>query len=78
MAKMMTIGEAAADLGMSTATLRIWERKGYLAALRLPSGQRRYTPEEIARVKARMFSAATPAATPAEKVIAEAKGVAVS
>ena len=43
MSKLLTIGQAAEWLGVSTQTLRRWEREGRIeAAQRTPGGQRRY------------------------------------
>jgi excisionase family DNA binding protein len=46
--KLLTIGQAAARLGVSVATLRAWADKGLVKTVRLPSGYRRFTPTEIA------------------------------
>jgi putative resolvase len=46
--KLLTIGQAAARLGVSVGTLRAWADKGLVKAVRLPSGYRRFTEEEIA------------------------------
>ncbi len=54
MAKLLAIGEAARELGVSAPTLRVWERKGHVKAIRLPSGYRRFTREEVDRVKREM------------------------
>ena len=43
-----TIGEVAAMVGFSPHTLRAWERRhNVLQPLRTPSGQRRYSAEDI-------------------------------
>ena len=43
MSKLLTIGEAAKYLGVSTQTLRRWERQNRIKpAQRTPGGQRRY------------------------------------
>ena len=44
--------EAAKALDITPATLRAWERKGYIHATRPPGGWRRFTREEVERVKA--------------------------
>jgi excisionase family DNA binding protein len=46
--RLLTIGQAAARLGVSVATLRAWADKGLVSVVRLPSGYRRFTPAEIA------------------------------
>lgn len=42
-----TIGQAAQQLGVSTDTLRRWERDGRIAPARTLKGHRRYTREDI-------------------------------
>ena len=42
-AKWMSIGEAAKYLGVSRDTLRRWEKKGKIKAIRSPSNRRYYT-----------------------------------
>ncbi len=54
MPRLLSIGEAARELGVSDQTLRTWEKKGFIKAVRLPSGYRRYTVEEIERMKREM------------------------
>ena len=52
MSKLLTIGEAAKHLGVSTQTLRRWEReKRIKPAQRTPGGQRRYDISEIVHEK---------------------------
>lgn len=45
--------EAAKQLGVSVATLRKWESRGYISAIRVPEdrGHRRFTQDEIDRVR---------------------------
>ncbi|MFN6543887.1 MerR family DNA-binding transcriptional regulator [Mycolicibacterium nivoides] len=43
----LSIGEAASRLGVSTDTLRRWEKAGRITALRTPTGHRRYAPADI-------------------------------
>lgn len=38
----LSVGEAAAILGVSTYTLRRWEKRGRISSLRTPTGHRRY------------------------------------
>ncbi len=49
---LLTIGELAKRTGISTHTLRMWEKR-YEAprSTRLPSGHRRYRPEEVKRLQ---------------------------
>ncbi|MFC9896410.1 MerR family transcriptional regulator [Nocardia sp. NPDC127579] len=44
----LTVGDLARHLGVTTATLRSWERAGALRPHRHPSGHREYTPSDIA------------------------------
>lgn len=45
--KLLTISQAAELLGVSAGTLRSWADKGLVKMIRLPSGYRRFTVEEI-------------------------------
>lgn len=64
MEKLLTIGQAAKQLGVSDQTLRAWELKGFINPIKLPSGYRRYTWEEIDRVRRGM---GLPESEPREK-----------
>lgn len=47
----LTIGDLAEATGVSTGTLRMWERRhGFPSAERLPSGHRRYSRAQVAQV----------------------------
>lgn len=47
-AELVSIGGLAAATGISTDAIRVWERRyGRPEPIRLPSGHRRYTPEQI-------------------------------
>lgn len=48
MNKLLTIEEAATQLGVSTITLRRWEKRGKITATRTKGGHRRYAISEIA------------------------------
>jgi excisionase family DNA binding protein len=50
--KHLSISEAAAELGVSVATLRRWVDAGKIPAIRLPSGYRRFDPAELERFRA--------------------------
>ena len=52
--ELLTIGQAAARLGVSIATLRAWADKGWIKVVRLPSGFRRFTVEEVERKRREM------------------------
>lgn len=46
--ELLSIGELAAATGISPDTIRVWERRyGAPEPVRLPSGHRRYTPEQL-------------------------------
>lgn len=49
--KLLTIGQAAKMLGVTTTTLRVWDKSGELTALRVGTrrgkGDRRYKFEDI-------------------------------
>jgi DNA-binding transcriptional MerR regulator len=47
----MRIGEVAAQAGVSVRALRYYEEQGLLTADRTASGQRRYAPEAVDRVR---------------------------
>lgn len=50
--KLLSIGKVASETGLSIDTLRMWERRyGAPKSIRLPSGHRRYAPEEIERLR---------------------------
>jgi MerR family redox-sensitive transcriptional activator SoxR len=46
----LTIGEAAARIGVSTSALRFYEKAGLIAAARTDGGQRRYARDVLRRV----------------------------
>ena len=49
---LISIGELAQRTGISTDTLRVWERRyGEPIPVRLPSGHRRYTEEHVSRLR---------------------------
>lgn len=47
----LSIGEAARLLGVSVETVRRWERDDRIACIRTLGNQRRFTREEVERVK---------------------------
>ena len=50
---LLTIGELSRRTGITTHTLRVWEKRyDSPKAIRLPSGHRRYLPQEIERLRA--------------------------
>ena len=52
--KLLSIGQAAERLGVSVGTLRSWADKGLVKMIRLPSGYRRFTEDEIDRIRREM------------------------
>lgn len=48
----LPIGEAARVIGVAVETIRRWEADGKIESVRTPSGHRRFTTAEVARVKA--------------------------
>jgi excisionase family DNA binding protein len=58
-----TIGvrEAARQLGVHENTIRNWQKRGLLKAAQLPSGIRRFSREEVERMRAEMWSQFAPA-----------------
>lgn len=52
--KLLTISQAADMLGVSVGTLRSWADKGLIKMIRLPSGYRRFTVEEIDETRRQM------------------------
>jgi excisionase family DNA binding protein len=59
---LMQVREAARALGVSENTIRRWEQRGLILAVRLPSGVRRFRPEDIEAAKSRMYEGLPPLA----------------
>jgi len=58
----MNVRQAAEQLGVHENTIRNWEDRGVLHAIRLPgSGFRRFPREEIQRMREEMFGSYAPA-----------------
>jgi excisionase family DNA binding protein len=49
--RLLGISEAAKQLGVHPKTLRAWVDKGQVPAVKLPSGYRRFTLEQLAAIK---------------------------
>lgn len=60
MAQLMQVRQAAQALGVHENTIRRWEERGLLHAVRLPSGVRRFRPEDVEKVREQMFSGFAP------------------
>jgi excisionase family DNA binding protein len=60
MSALMQVREAARVLGVHENTLRRWEQRGLIHAVRLPSGVRRFRPEDIEGLREQMFSGFAP------------------
>lgn len=60
MTQLMQVREAARVLGVHENTVRRWEQRGLLTAVRLPSGVRRFRPEDVEAARAQMYSGFAP------------------
>jgi excisionase family DNA binding protein len=60
MAQLMQVRQAAQALGVHENTIRRWEQRGLLQAVRLPSGVRRFRSEDIEQMREQMFSGFVP------------------
>lgn len=60
MAQLMQVRQAARALGVHENTVRRWEERGLLRAVKLPSGVRRFRAEDIEAMRERMFSGFAP------------------
>jgi len=54
--KLLSVGQAAAAIGVSPNTLRAWVDKGLVPATVLPSGFRRFSPEQLEDIKQSMLT----------------------
>ena len=54
---LMQVREAARQLEVHENTLRRWEERGLIRAVRLPSGVRRFRSEDIDRIHHEMYDA---------------------
>jgi excisionase family DNA binding protein len=53
---LLQVRQAARGLGIHENTLRRWEERGLIRAVHLPSGVRRFRPEDVEALRAQMFS----------------------
>jgi putative resolvase len=60
MSQLMKVREAARTLGVHENTVRRWEERGLIRAVRLPSGVRRFRPEDVDAIRAEMFRGFAP------------------
>jgi excisionase family DNA binding protein len=60
MAQLMQVRQVARTLGVHENTVRRWEERGLLHAVRLPSGVRRFRPDDVEAIRAQMFSGFAP------------------
>jgi excisionase family DNA binding protein len=70
---LMSVGEAAAYLGVSTASLRKWSNGGLVPTYRTPGGQRRYSVEDLDEFIRSMRQPRNGAAPPESRTRPEAK-----
>jgi excisionase family DNA binding protein len=60
MAQLMQVRQAARALGVHENTIRRWEDRGLLRAVRLPSGVRRFRVEDVEALREQMFNGFAP------------------
>jgi excisionase family DNA binding protein len=52
---LLQVRSAAARIGIHENTLRRWEKAGYIQAVRLPSGVRRFREADVEALRAAMY-----------------------
>jgi excisionase family DNA binding protein len=57
---LLQVRQAARGLGVHENTLRRWEERGFIRAVHLPSGVRRFRAEDVEALKAQMFTGFPP------------------
>lgn len=57
---LLQVREAARALGVHENTLRRWEEAGYIHAVRLPSGVRRFREEDVVATRRVMYEGLAP------------------
>ncbi|MCA1700891.1 MAG: MerR family transcriptional regulator [Actinobacteria bacterium] len=63
-AEMLSVRETARRLGVHENTIRNWEQRGLLRAMRLPgSGYRRFGADQVDQLRAEMLTQLAPAET---------------
>lgn len=53
---LLTVRASARGLGVHENTIRRWEEKGLIRAVRLPSGVRRFRSEDVLALRRQMFT----------------------
>jgi excisionase family DNA binding protein len=53
--QLLQVRSAAARIGVHENTLRRWEEAGYIQAVRLPSGVRRFREADVEALRASMY-----------------------
>lgn len=51
----MQVRQTAERLGVHENTVRRWEQAGWINAVRLPSGVRRFRPEDVERLREKIY-----------------------
>ena len=51
----LQVRQAAERLGVHENTVRRWEQVGWIHAIRLPSGVRRFRPEDVERLRQKIY-----------------------
>jgi excisionase family DNA binding protein len=69
-AKLLTISQAAARIGVHQNTLRHWVDKGLVPVTMLPSGYRRFSVEQVEQIKRGMVPEAKRDAEPGQQAAA--------
>lgn len=64
--QLISLKEAGERFGVSYGTVRNWIEKGYIQAVRYPSGVRKIAEQEVSRVLSTLFSFSAPEEEPAE------------
>jgi excisionase family DNA binding protein len=75
MPELLQVRRAAGLLGVHENTLRRWEEAGYIRAVRLPSGVRRFRREDVDAVRSRMFEGLAPLSESDDVVAVAARSI---
>ena len=66
--RLLNVGQAAAYLGVSAASLRKWSNQGLVPVYRTPGGQRRFSTGDLDEFMRSMRQPSETAAAPRERV----------